>query len=102
MSSPADRGEGAVDHFNDKLASHLGMDAARLGRARRQRYLSVRPSPMRSTGPTHVHSPYHGRRGRRFILYRAIEGRVIEIGRILHDQMDLQRQVPIPTDRDDG
>jgi toxin ParE1/3/4 len=57
---------------------------------------------MRSTGPTHVHSPYHGRRGRRFILYRAIEGRVIEIGRILHDQMDLQRQVPIPTDRDDG
>ncbi|MBX9845676.1 MAG: type II toxin-antitoxin system RelE/ParE family toxin [Xanthobacteraceae bacterium] len=29
-----------------------------------------------------------GLRGRHFLLYRAAEGQVIEIGRILHDQMD--------------
>jgi toxin ParE1/3/4 len=47
-----------------------------------------------------LHVARHGRRGRHFILYRAIEGRVIEIGRILHDQMELQRHLPIP--KDDG
>jgi toxin ParE1/3/4 len=49
-----------------------------------------------------IHVARHGRRGRHFILYRAVEGRVIEIGRILHDQMDLQRHWPIPTDLGDG
>jgi toxin ParE1/3/4 len=49
-----------------------------------------------------LHVARHGRRGRHFILYRAVEGRVIEIGRILHDQMDLQRHLPIPPDRGDG
>jgi toxin ParE1/3/4 len=43
-----------------------------------------------------LHVARHGRRGRHFLLYRAIEGRIIEIGRILHDQMDLQRHLPFP------
>jgi plasmid stabilization system protein ParE len=37
-----------------------------------------------------------------FILYRALEGRVIEIGRILRDKMDLQRHLPDPTDERGG
>jgi hypothetical protein len=33
-------------------------------------------------------------------IYRDIaKGRIIEIGRILHDQMDLQRHLPFPTDQ---
>jgi toxin ParE1/3/4 len=45
-----------------------------------------------------LHVARHGRRGRHFILYRVVDGRVIEIGRILHDQMDLRRHMPFPTD----
>jgi toxin ParE1/3/4 len=41
-----------------------------------------------------LHVARHGRRGRHFILYRTVEGQVIEIGRILHDQMDLQPHLP--------
>jgi toxin ParE1/3/4 len=48
-----------------------------------------------------LHVARHGRRGRHFLLYRAVEGR-IEIGRILHDQMDLQRHLPFPTDEGGG
>jgi toxin ParE1/3/4 len=43
-----------------------------------------------------LHIARHGRRGRHFLLYRAVEGRIIEIGRILHDQMDVQRHLPPP------
>ena len=42
-----------------------------------------------------LHVARHGRRGRHFLLYRAVEGRIIEVGRILHDQMDLQRHLPL-------
>jgi toxin ParE1/3/4 len=45
-----------------------------------------------------LHVARHGRRGRHFLLYRVIEGRIIEIGRILHDQMDLERHWPAPSD----
>jgi toxin ParE1/3/4 len=48
-----------------------------------------------------LHVARRGRRGRHFLLYRAGEGRIIEIGRILHDQMDLQRHLPFPPDRGD-
>ena len=41
-----------------------------------------------------LHVARHGRRGRHLILYRAAPGRIIEIGRILHDRMDLQRHLP--------
>jgi toxin ParE1/3/4 len=45
-----------------------------------------------------LHVARHGRRGRHFLLYRIVEGRIIEIGRILHDQMDLRRHWPVPSD----
>jgi toxin ParE1/3/4 len=41
-----------------------------------------------------LHVARHGRRGRHFLLYRVAPGRIIEIGRILHDRMDLQRHLP--------
>jgi len=43
-----------------------------------------------------LHVARHGRRGRHFLLYRAVEDGIIEIGRILHDQMDLKRHLPFP------
>jgi toxin ParE1/3/4 len=49
-----------------------------------------------------LHVARHGRRGRHVLLYRIVEGRIIEIGRILHDQMDLERHLPFPTDEDGG
>jgi toxin ParE1/3/4 len=41
----------------------------------------------------HIH-----RRGRHFLLYRTDQGRIIEIGRILHDSMDLQGHLPFSSD----
>jgi toxin ParE1/3/4 len=41
-----------------------------------------------------LHIARHGRRGRHLLLYRVVAGRIIEIGRILHDQMELQRHLP--------
>jgi toxin ParE1/3/4 len=48
-----------------------------------------------------LHVARHGRRGRHLILYRAREGQQIEIGRILHDRMDIKRHGPFPPDRSD-
>ena len=45
-----------------------------------------------------LHVARHGRRGRHFLPYRVAPGRIIEIGRILHDRMDLQRHLPIAGD----
>jgi toxin ParE1/3/4 len=45
-----------------------------------------------------LHIARHGRRGVHLLLYRVVAGRIIEIGRILHDQMELQRHLPT----DDG
>jgi toxin ParE1/3/4 len=42
----------------------------------------------------------HGRRGRHFLSYRIVKGRIIEIGRILRDRMDLQLHLPFPTGED--
>jgi toxin ParE1/3/4 len=41
-----------------------------------------------------LHVARKGRRGRHFIMYRAGQGHVIEVVRILHDAMDLERHVP--------
>jgi toxin ParE1/3/4 len=49
-------------------------------------------------GVRSLHVARHGQRGRHFLLYRIVKGRIIEIGRILHDQMDLPRHLPFPTD----
>jgi toxin ParE1/3/4 len=45
-----------------------------------------------------LHVARHGRRGRHFLLYRVAPGRMIEIGRILHDGMDMQRHLPFADD----
>ena len=47
-----------------------------------------------------LHVARHGRRGRHVLLYRAAPGRIIEIGRILHDSMDFRRHQPFPADGD--
>jgi toxin ParE1/3/4 len=44
-----------------------------------------------------LHIARHGRRGHHFLLYRILEGWIIEIGRIQHDQMGVQRHMPFPT-----
>lgn len=41
-----------------------------------------------------LHVARHGRRGRHFLVYRVAAERTIEIGRILHDGMELQRHLP--------
>ena len=41
-----------------------------------------------------LHVARHGRRGRHLLLYRVVGIRMIEIGRILHDSMDLRRHLP--------
>ena len=46
-----------------------------------------------------LHVARHGRRGSHFVIYRAAPNRTIEIVRILHDRMDLQRQAPFTPDR---
>jgi toxin ParE1/3/4 len=38
-----------------------------------------------------LHIARHGRRGRHLLLYRLVEPRIVEIGRILHDSMDIRR-----------
>jgi toxin ParE1/3/4 len=38
-----------------------------------------------------LHIAGHGHRGRHFLIYRVTPGRIIEIGRIMHDRMDLRR-----------
>ena len=45
-----------------------------------------------------LHIARRGRRGRHFLLYRVATERIIEIGRILHDSMDLQRHLPPAND----
>ena len=41
-----------------------------------------------------LHVARRGRRGRHFIMYRAGEGNVIDVIRILYDAMDLARHIP--------
>jgi len=48
-----------------------------------------------------LHVARHGRPGRHLLLYRILDPRIIEIGRILHDSMDVQRH-PLFDDADEG
>src|SRR6202790_4272596 len=52
----------------------------------------ARDKTMRGLRTLHV--ARHGRRGRHFLLYRVAPGGIIEIGRILHDSMELERHLP--------
>lgn len=47
-----------------------------------------------ANGAVALHVARHGRRGRHLLLYRVVGMRTIEIGRILHDSMDLRRHLP--------
>jgi toxin ParE1/3/4 len=46
------------------------------------------------TGLRTVHVARQGRRGSHFLMYRVAPKTTIEIVRILHDRMDLQRHLP--------
>jgi toxin ParE1/3/4 len=46
-----------------------------------------------------LHIARRGRRGSHFLMYRAAPNSMIEIVRILHDSMDLQRHVPSAPDQ---
>jgi toxin ParE1/3/4 len=45
-----------------------------------------------------VHVARHGRRGSHFLMYRVAPKTTVEIVRILHDRMDLQRHFPFVSD----
>ena len=45
-----------------------------------------------------LHVARRGRRGSHFLMYRVAPNSTIEIVRILHDRMDLQRHVPSAAD----
>jgi len=45
-----------------------------------------------------LHVARRRRRGRHFLMYRAAPERTVEIVRILHDRMDLQRHIPSDPD----
>ncbi|XUM20605.1 type II toxin-antitoxin system RelE/ParE family toxin [Bradyrhizobium oligotrophicum S58] len=46
-----------------------------------------------------LHVARNGRHGRHLLLYRVGSGQIIEIGRILHDRMDLLRHSPFPEEK---
>lgn len=45
-----------------------------------------------------IHVARHGRRGSHFLMYRVAPNTTIEVIRILHERMDLQRHIPIAPD----
>jgi toxin ParE1/3/4 len=47
-----------------------------------------------------LHIARRGRRGSHFLMYRVVPKSTIEIVRILHDRMDLQRHVPSAPEED--
>ena len=47
-----------------------------------------------TSGLRTLHIARHGRRGSHFLMYRVTLGTTIEIVRILHERMDLQRHLP--------
>jgi toxin ParE1/3/4 len=53
-----------------------------------------RPRDEIMAGLRTIHIARGGRRGSHFLMYRAAPNSTIEIVRILHDRMDLQRHVP--------
>jgi toxin ParE1/3/4 len=45
-----------------------------------------------------LHVARHGRQGRHLLVYLRREGHIVEIGRILHDQMELELHLPFSQD----
>jgi toxin ParE1/3/4 len=48
-----------------------------------------------------LHVARHGRRGSHFLLFRIDRKHLIEVVRILHDRMDLQRHLPLADNESD-
>lgn len=46
-----------------------------------------------------LHVARQGRKGRHFVLFRTAEGQIVEVLRLLHDSMDLERHVPPADDQ---
>lgn len=46
-----------------------------------------------------LHVARQGRKGRHFVVFRAAEGRIVEVLRLLHDSMDMARHVPSSDDQ---
>jgi len=40
------------------------------------------------------HIARHGKRARHFFIYRVIGSRFVDVGRLLHDSMDIERHLP--------
>jgi toxin ParE1/3/4 len=89
-------GAGQARAYRDTLLRAIGELAAGPDIAGSKKRDEIMP------GLRTLHVARHGRRGRHFLLYRVREGRIIEIGRILHDQMDLPRHVPFPGEEQGG
>jgi toxin ParE1/3/4 len=56
--------------------------------------LGTRPRDEIAPGLRVLHAARHGRRARHMLLYRAGPDAVIDIVRILHDAMDIERHIP--------
>ena len=46
-----------------------------------------------------LHVARQGRKGRHFVVFRASEGQIVEVRRLLHDSMDLGGHVPTADDQ---
>ena len=46
-----------------------------------------------------LHVARQGRKGRHFVVFRAAEGQIVDVLRLLHDSMDLARHVPAAEDQ---
>lgn len=91
-------------------AGHFGVEQARRYRATifaALRDLGDGPNTMGARDRAELgrnlrtlHVARRGRRGRHVILFTAVDGRRIEIVRILHDSMDLARHLPEERDEE--
>jgi toxin ParE1/3/4 len=46
-----------------------------------------------------LHVARQGRKGRHLVVFKAAEGQIVEVLRLLHDSMDLARHVPAADDQ---
>jgi len=61
--------------------------------------LGTRARDEIAKGVRTLHVARKGRKGRHFVVFRAAEGQIVEVLRLLHDSMDLARHVPSADDQ---
>jgi toxin ParE1/3/4 len=54
----------------------------------------AKPSPEIHSSARTFHIARKGKSARHFFLYRVVSEEVVDIGRLLHDSMDLRRHLP--------